>query len=389
MNRARRTFAGSLTLAMLILLTLGSVAMAQSEVPPWESETAAPQGAPDSDFVKQMQELFGEQQGAAPSTGDASTRRMVVQGITPTPESVSVWTDGRAYTIGSDVRISFRLSRAAYAYILNVDTRGNIRLVFPNNWDRESYMSQAGTHNLPRGRYTFRVEGPVGREYLLLIASNQRISFLERLVSSGGDFPLMGSAASTLKQFQDWVRDTRSWSAFAWSAYDVEAGRDSWLIPRLQPPVARIQASATEVELGTSISFSARGSYAPTGTIRSYRWDFDDDGRTDASGESARWTYNRPGTYTARLTVEDNRGTTASATVRIVVKEQKVLVEITSRPSERQVYIDGSYVGRTKLKHYLTPGSHEVRVAGPSGQDFTGVVNIPSGLRSIELAISF
>lgn len=389
MNRARRKSFGGLTLMMLLLLALTGVAIAQPGVPPWESEATTPKGAPDSDFVKQMQELLGEKSEAAPSTGDGSVRRMVVQGITPTPESVSVWTDNNTYTVGSDVRISFRLSRAAYVYILNVDTQGNIRLVFPNNWDRESYVSQVSTQTLPRGRYTFKVDGPAGREYLLLIASSTRITFLERLVSSGGGFPLMGSAASTLKQFQDWVRDTRSWSAFAWSSYEVEAPRDSWITPRSQPPVARIQASATEVDMGTSISFSARGSYAPSGTIRSYRWDFDGDGRTDATGESVRWTYSKPGTYTARLTVEDNRGTTASATARIVVREQRVLVEISSKPSGRQVYIDGSYAGKTKLKQNLTPGSHEIRVSGPSGQDFVSVVDIPPGLRSFEFEVSF
>ena len=66
-----------------------------------------------------------------------------------------------------------------------------------------------------------------------------------------------------------------------------------------------------------------------------------------------------------------------------------MLVEISSKPSNRQVYIDGQYVGRTKLKHYLSPGSHEVRISAPSGPDFTGVLNIPSGARSVELTVTF
>ncbi len=368
-----------LSLLILLWVILTAVVVA---------DTQTPEKTPDNDFVQQMEELF-EPQKEPESATDSIIRSLVVQGIKPAPESVSIWTDERSYTADSDVRISFRLPRAAYVYILNVDTRGDIRLIFPNYWDRESYINKAGTHDLPRGKYSFQVEGPAGREYLLLIASARRISFLDRLVGNRGGFPSTGSASATLKQFKDWVRDTQSWAAFAWTSFNVETARTPWFIPRPQPPVARIQASAQEVEVGTSVSFSATGSYAPSGTIRTYRWDFDGDGRTDATGQAPRWTYQRPGTYTVRLIVEDDRGNTASASMRIVVKEPSVLVEISSKPSNRQVYIDGQYVGRTKLKYNLSPGSHEVRISAPSGPDFTGVLNIPSGARSIELTVSF
>lgn len=371
--------ARGLSLLLVLWLALTAFALADTQ----SSDKTA-----DNDFVRQMQELFEAQQGSETATNDI-VRSLVVQGVKPVPESVSIWTDKNSYTVGSEVRIFFRLPRAAYVYILNVDTRGDIRLVFPNYWDRESYINKAGTHDLPRSSgYNFVVEGSAGREYLLLIASGRRIPLLDRLVSGRG-YPLTGSAAATLKEFRSWIRDSQPWAAFSWTSFEVETDRTPWFIPRPQPPVARIQASAEEVEVGTTVSFSAKGSYAPSGTIRSYRWDFDGDGRTDATGEAPRWTYQRPGVYTVRLIVEDNRGTTASTSLRIVVKEPSVLVEISSKPSNRQVYIDGQYVGRTKLKHYLSPGSHEVRISAPSGPDFTGVLNIPSGARSVELTVTF
>ena len=166
--------ARGLSLLLVLWLALTAFALADTQ----SSDKTA-----DNDFVRQMQELFEAQQGSETATNDI-VRSLVVQGVKPVPESVSIWTDKNSYTVGSEVRIFFRLPRAAYVYILNVDTRGDIRLVFPNYWDRESYINKAGTHDLPRSSgYNFVVEGSAGREYLLLIASGRRIPFLDRLVS--------------------------------------------------------------------------------------------------------------------------------------------------------------------------------------------------------------
>ena len=54
-------------------------------------------------------------------------------------------------------------------------------------------------------------------------------------------------------------------------------------------------------------------------TVAGYRWDVDDDGGTDASGEVVAHTYRTEGRYTARLTVEYANGSTTTGADTVVV----------------------------------------------------------------------
>jgi PKD repeat protein len=81
------------------------------------------------------------------------------------------------------------------------------------------------------------------------------------------------------------------------------------------PPTAVIGANPTSGTVPFAVSFSGAGSSDPDGSIASYAWTFGDGGT--ASGVSASHTYTTAGSYTAKLTVTDNRGGTGSATVAI------------------------------------------------------------------------
>jgi PKD repeat protein len=84
------------------------------------------------------------------------------------------------------------------------------------------------------------------------------------------------------------------------------------------PPTAVIGANPTSGTVPFAVSFSGAGSSDADGSIASYAWTFGDGGI--ASGVSASHTYTTAGSYTAKLTVTDNRGGTASATVSITAK---------------------------------------------------------------------
>lgn len=74
-----------------------------------------------------------------------------------------------------------------------------------------------------------------------------------------------------------------------------------------QPPTAVFSSSCTDL----ACSFDGTGSSDPDGTIASFTWDFGD-GST-ASGGTTAHTYASAGTYTARLSVTDDGGATATA----------------------------------------------------------------------------
>jgi PKD repeat protein len=51
-----------------------------------------------------------------------------------------------------------------------------------------------------------------------------------------------------------------------------------------------------------------------------YRWDFDSDGRTDATGATVRHRFQHKGRHRVRLTVVDGNGAKSSKTVTVKVR---------------------------------------------------------------------
>ncbi|HEY2396853.1 MAG TPA: glycoside hydrolase family 44 protein [Rudaea sp.] len=81
------------------------------------------------------------------------------------------------------------------------------------------------------------------------------------------------------------------------------------------PPTAAISANPVNGTAPLAVSFSGAGSNDPDGSIAGYAWTFGDGGT--GSGVSTSHTYAAAGTFTAKLTVTDNRGATGSATMTI------------------------------------------------------------------------
>src|SRR5712691_2786222 len=81
------------------------------------------------------------------------------------------------------------------------------------------------------------------------------------------------------------------------------------------PPTAVAKATPTSGIAPLAVSFDATGSSDADGSIAAYAWSFGD--RVSGTGATVTHTYAAVGTYTARLTVTDNRGATSTASVTI------------------------------------------------------------------------
>ncbi len=90
------------------------------------------------------------------------------------------------------------------------------------------------------------------------------------------------------------------------------------------PPVARIAATPTSGYAPLAVTFNGSTSSDPDGTINSYAWTFGDG--TTSSGVAVTKTYTTAGSYAAILTVTDNQGATASASVPISVLQDPAKV---------------------------------------------------------------
>ena len=86
-----------------------------------------------------------------------------------------------------------------------------------------------------------------------------------------------------------------------------------------QPPVAAFNYTPAAPVVGQEIVLNAAPSYAPNGTITAYRWDLDNNGVDDATGQIVSVRYYNPGVHMVRLTVVDNHGLSASVTEGINV----------------------------------------------------------------------
>jgi glucose/arabinose dehydrogenase/PKD repeat protein len=101
------------------------------------------------------------------------------------------------------------------------------------------------------------------------------------------------------------------------------------------PPTAAAAATPTNGPAPLTVSFNGGGSSDPDpGATLSYAWDLDDDGAfDDATGATASWTYQAPGTYTPELRVTDNLGASDTDAVTITAGNTAPTATISSPAS--------------------------------------------------------
>jgi glucose/arabinose dehydrogenase/PKD repeat protein len=101
------------------------------------------------------------------------------------------------------------------------------------------------------------------------------------------------------------------------------------------PPTAVASATPTNGTAPLTVSFNGGGSSDPDpGATLTYAWDLDDDGAfDDATGPTASWTYQQPGTYTPELRVTDNLGASDTDAVTITAGNSAPTATIASPAS--------------------------------------------------------
>lgn len=130
-------------------------------------------------------------------------------------------------------------------------------------------------------------------------------------------------------------------------------------LPTLAPPVAAIDGP-TEAVAGQPLLFSGRRSAAaPGATIVRYDWDFGDG--SAASGPEMTKVFDRPGVYTVRLTVADDRGQQGQAALQVAVQAPTPLpppTAIISGPAqvvagEQAIFDGGASTGVNPIVGYF------------------------------------
>src|SRR5574341_2000615 len=92
--------------------------------------------------------------------------------------NVKVWVDkgdNATYQPGEDIRVYFRTNRDAYVVVYNIDTRGNVHLLYPYEYRDRRFVEGNRPYRIPglRDDYYLKVNGPQGTERIVAIATRE------------------------------------------------------------------------------------------------------------------------------------------------------------------------------------------------------------------------
>ena len=90
---------------------------------------------------------------------------------------VEIWTDDDEYYEEENINIQFRANKDCYVVVYNIDTRGNVNLLYPSDqWD-DTKIEMDRIYRIPDSYddYDLTVRGPEGLEYIQIVASRTPI----------------------------------------------------------------------------------------------------------------------------------------------------------------------------------------------------------------------
>ncbi|MFJ9034382.1 PQQ-dependent sugar dehydrogenase [Streptomyces sp. NPDC102274] len=98
-------------------------------------------------------------------------------------------------------------------------------------------------------------------------------------------------------------------------------------------PLAKASVNKDNGLAPLAVTFSSAGSSDPDNNPLSYAWDFTDNGSTDSTAANPSFTYPSNGSFQARLTVSDGTGRTGTATIPVVVGNNRPTLTISQPPA--------------------------------------------------------
>lgn len=285
--------------------------------------------------------------------------------VNPKPSfSAELWVDkdpsGQAvprYNIGENIVIGVRVNEDAYVYLFDVRSNGEINQILPNRYDQEglnNYLTAGQVKYFPAAdaAYNFTVDGPMGIDKLIVLASKEVLDVSSLASYSGNpNFATsnMGQSqfAQTLsiivqpKPQKNWVTDT-----VLFEVTDPNSNNN--------PPV----------NAGT-IDFRSNPSGAEVFIFG------------NLVGNTPMTLNVKEGNYLVELRLSgskifDNIVKVSAGRTSLVEASLEVnppasaSLNIGSSPSNAEVYIDGQYVGASPVTIAVAQGNHniEIRLAG-------------------------
>lgn len=91
---------------------------------------------------------------------------------------VNVWTDkgnqNPTYYVGERIYISFTVTKDCYIVLYDIDSTGNVNILFPNPYHPDNLVRKGRVYRLPAANYQHDlvIKGPTGEEIFFAVASS-------------------------------------------------------------------------------------------------------------------------------------------------------------------------------------------------------------------------
>ncbi len=237
----------------------------------------------------------------------------------PTTFSLEGWFATTSTTGGKLIGLGDQATGLSGAHDRQVQLTSTGQLSFGTNTTRQNVLTSPGRYNDGAWHQVVATLGSGGMALYVdgaLVGTNpavgaQNFSGYWRV---GGDRTWTGATSNYLAASIDEVAVYPT----ALSAARVAAHYRASPVSVAQTPVNRAPTAAfTTTPTDLEVAFDGTTSADPDGTVTRYAWDFGD--HTTGTGATPSHTYAAGGTYTAVLTVTDDRGATATATHQVTV----------------------------------------------------------------------
>jgi len=284
--------------------------------------------------------------------------------IRPVPEfKIEVWIDkgcGKSYTVGENITIHFRSNKDCYLTLFEFIPGGGTRLLLPNRYRKNNFFKANQEHTIPSAgdKFQFEVTPPLGREMIRAVATTSPWQFFsdEEIMRYHSENPeerypiISRSEEGFAAKFNEKIKIIpRPDLAMASCIFNV--------IGKAIPQYGSIRVTSSPSNAEVYLDGSYQGitplliSNVEVGkhTVKVTKKDYYDYGETPQ--------------------VKENVTTSVFAPLQPISGTGSI--QVTSSPSNAEVYLDGSYQGTTPLLiSNVEVGKHTVKVTKKDYYDY-------------------
>jgi hypothetical protein len=298
-----------------------------------------------------------------------------IQIINPRPDfSLSLRLDkgtGATYAPGERIRVNFRVSKNAYVTLFGYDTRGNIRLLFPNQHQRNQYVEANRQYYIDG---VIEPGTPAGIEYVQGFATAERAIItreLERRLEEE-NFPKLEEGISRFTQRIKGILTAlpaQRWVSSEILHYQV-------LERSSKTGQLRVNSSPEGAEVYLNDRYAGK-----TPLVME---------QLNIGEYVARLQY--PGYQTWTRTIQINPDRTAFISADLQRIQQYGSIAIRCNENNARIYLDGQYQGLTEknknvLLERVNEGFHDIRVTLSGYLDWSRRIELKSNQR-VQLTVN-